>query len=901
MYLGSGPLRDGSFSEWMKKLGNATVIPVDLKIGGYAHDISSPPVAVRLREVITDPRCKGLLASIPCKTWSPARSAPAEGALQHSRPLRDLIHPEGFRGEDGELPSNVQRANDMADLVAELGRVIVKRGGRLLVESTPSRHTTAAHPLPGRETHAGMFDYPAFVRLINETGCRIMHFDQCMTRDEPPSETPEKKTALLYSANIETCVFKEFAPLMCSHAPCTHPSMLGLDEHGNARASRWENYSSDMNARLARCFTWQPSDVRIKTNDAPTHAEPASNATTPFGHDPLIDWDSFYRPSNWSYDDEPVPSPLPANSAVRGVADQLGREFSRSLYATGIDGQCFAAPRDPDTPSLREAMNGPERKEWEAARQAEFENLRRHDAFEEVVEDTLPGWNAAKQRAYEVVSILDVLRKKYINNVFDKFKARWVYDGRAQKATNVSGDHPLDTFAPTVRHSTHKMLTGNAAMRGAAPTTLCSEAYLDRISKEVLPKPLSEYPWVPTPCTDSIQKDYEAALESRHDVDPALRERYPRVVGKAVYAMPACRVDCAYAIGMCTRCLTFPTQAMMAQCERCIVYMAQRAKQGVTFNATGARTDCHAYSDSDWQVGSSTSGWCIKYAGAVVAYGSRRQECIALSSTEAEIMAASHCASEIMYTRGLLREMGVCMDAPTVLYVDNSGAVELSKDLKSCKRSRHIERRFLKVRELVAQGHIVVKYCPTEENHADVLTKGLPAAVHLKHATALMNLGDIEVGRNTKPTVRQRTFDVEAAYLKGEFNADEKHYARPPPGFRTFVRGDVPVVWKLKVPLYGEADAGRIWNRTLVKQLVRVQHFKQSQYDPCYFWKTLSDGTRMDLVMYVDDGYVIDAYSAAADAELEQLNASFKIDVKPAHFFLGNNIVVHDGSSVGAP
>jgi len=241
------------------------------------------------------------------------------------------------------------------------------------------------------------------------------------------------------------------------------------------------------------------------------------------------------------------------------------------------------------------------------------------------------------------------------------------------------------------------------------------------------------------------------------------------------------------------------------------------------------------------------------------------------------------------------------MDAPTVLYVDNSGAVELSKDLKSCKRSRHIERRFLKVRELVAQGHIVVKYCPTEENHADVLTKGLPAAVHLKHATALMNLGDIGVGRNTKPTVRQRTFDVEAAYLKGEFNADEKHYARPPPGFRTFVRGDVPVVWKLKVPLYGEADAGRIWNRTLVKQLVRVQHFKQSQYDPCYFWKTLSDGTRMDLVMYVDDGYVIDAYSTAADAELEQLNASFKIDVKPAHFFLGNNIVVHDGSSVGAP
>ena len=146
------------------------------------------------------------------------------------------------------------------------------------------------------------------------------------------------------------------------------------------------------------------------------------------------------------------------------------------------------------------------------------------------------------------------------------------------------------------------------------------------------------------------------------------------------------------------------------------------------------------------------------------------------------------------------------------------------------------------------------------------------------------------------PTKRQRTFDVEAAYLKGKFEEGEILYARPPPGYRSHVRG-VPVVWRLKVPLYGEADAGRVWNRTLVGQLVNVQKFQQSRYDPCYFWKHLSDGTRMDLVMYVDDGYVVDSFSAAADAELEALNQAFTVDVKPAQFFLGNNVVVHDGSA----
>ena len=55
------------------------------------------------------------------------------------------------------------------------------------------------------------------------------------------------------------------------------------------------------------------------------------------------------------------------------------------------------------------------------------------------------------------------------------------------------------------------------------------------------------------------------------------------------------------------------------------------------------------------------------FGGAVVAYGSKRQHSVALSSTEAKIMAASHAPCEIIYLRGLLREMGVDVSEPTVL------------------------------------------------------------------------------------------------------------------------------------------------------------------------------------------------------------------------------------------
>eukprot|EP00965_Chrysotila_dentata_P145870 4819059-Pleurochrysis_carterae.AAC.1 len=124
------------------------------------------------------------------------------------------------------------------------------------------------------------------------------------------------------------------------------------------------------------------------------------------------------------------------------------------------------------------------------------------------------------------------------------------------------------------------------------------------------------------------------------------------------------------------------------------------------------------------------------FGGAVVSYGSKRQHCILLSSTEAEIIAASHTAAEVIYLRGLLAEMGHAQDGPTPLYVDNSAAVELSKQRRSCQRSKHVDRRYLKVREYLAHGSIDVRKIHTDDNPADVFTKSLEAHAHRKHVSA---------------------------------------------------------------------------------------------------------------------------------------------------------------------
>ena len=264
------------------------------------------------------------------------------------------------------------------------------------------------------------------------------------------------------------------------------------------------------------------------------------------------------------------------------------------------------------------------------------------------------------------------------------------------------------------------------------------KAYVTQLATKYLPKALESYPTYHTPCTKELFSAYERALLREQTPTPELLKAYGSKAGAMIFAAPAARFECAYGIGICARCITFPTPEMDALADRIIAYMAQHADDGIHFDGQAADASRFVlYSDSDWNVGHSTTGWCATYGGATVGYGSKRQHSVALSSTEAEIMAASLTACEAIFMRGLLREMGVAMDEPTLIRVDNQGAVALAKDRRSCHRSRHIQRRYLKIREWVALGEVRVEYVNTTENPADLLTKALERESFERHCATL--------------------------------------------------------------------------------------------------------------------------------------------------------------------
>ena len=80
----------------------------------------------------------------------------------------------------------------------------------------------------------------------------------------------------------------------------------------------------------------------------------------------------------------------------------------------------------------------------------------------------------------------------------------------------------------------------------------------------------------------------------------------------------------------------------------------------------------------------STSGWMVLWQGAVISWGSRKQDSVALSSCEAEIVALSECTKDVIYYRKKLSGLNSSyLSGPTSTATDNKGAHDLSYNTPS--------------------------------------------------------------------------------------------------------------------------------------------------------------------------------------------------------------------------
>jgi hypothetical protein len=150
----------------------------------------------------------------------------------------------------------------------------------------------------------------------------------------------------------------------------------------------------------------------------------------------------------------------------------------------------------------------------------------------------------------------------------------------------------------------------------------------------------------------------------------------------------------------------------------------------------------YAYSNTDHggncDNGRSMSAYVVKIGSGTVSWMLCLQLIVALSTTEAEFIAAASAGQEVVWMRQLLAELGFSIADPSLLLLDNQSAIQVGKNPEHHGRMKHHDLRFFWLCDVVTTGQIALRYVPTADMAADLLTKGLAC---IKVAAAIAQLG----------------------------------------------------------------------------------------------------------------------------------------------------------------
>lgn len=263
--------------------------------------------------------------------------------------------------------------------------------------------------------------------------------------------------------------------------------------------------------------------------------------------------------------------------------------------------------------------------------------------------------------------------------------------------------------------------------------TMCQRKYIQNI---LIDYGMVEAKTMSTPLDGNVKLSKQMQPKTEQEKSEMETIPYSSLVGSLMYLAVSTRPDIAHAVSALSQYTTNPGKEHWQAAKRVLRYLRGTENHGLIFKQLSCPLE--GYVDSDWGGNIddrlSYTGFVFKLANGAVTWESRKQRSVALSSTEAEYMALTEAAKETIYLRNLLKDFGFLSDdaEPTIVYCDNQGAQKLMRNPIFHSRTKHIDIRHHYVREVFQRGELNVKYIPTNEMIADVLTKSLFGPSHRK-------------------------------------------------------------------------------------------------------------------------------------------------------------------------
>jgi hypothetical protein len=204
---------------------------------------------------------------------------------------------------------------------------------------------------------------------------------------------------------------------------------------------------------------------------------------------------------------------------------------------------------------------------------------------------------------------------------------------------------------------------------------------------------------------------------------------YRSIIGSLRY-LTHTRPDITYAVGIASRFMEKPASDHLAVVKHILRYVKGTQSFGCFFRKKReAPMQLCGYSDSD-HAGDvddrkSTSGVIFYLNSSPVSWTSQKQKVVALSSCEAEYVAAASAACQGVWLRRLLASLTGVEAEQVTLKVDNESAIALIKNPVHHDRTKHIDIKYHYIRDCVENGSTVVEHVRTGDQLADILTKPL--------------------------------------------------------------------------------------------------------------------------------------------------------------------------------
>jgi hypothetical protein len=223
---------------------------------------------------------------------------------------------------------------------------------------------------------------------------------------------------------------------------------------------------------------------------------------------------------------------------------------------------------------------------------------------------------------------------------------------------------------------------------------------------------------------------------------------YLSVVGSLLHIANCTRCDISFSVGVLSRHALCPGQAHVNAAKRVVMYLYNTQSTGIQYSRSttiarnvpsiyqGGKHPLHddsdllkVFADSDYasdQSRRSTMGMVVMLNGGPIAWASVLGKTISTSSCEAEVNAATFTAKESLHLSRMLTDLEFIPVGPIIIQEDNAACIaQANTGLRHVRNAKHYEVKLRFLQQLVVDKSIEFKYCPTDEQLADLFTKPL--------------------------------------------------------------------------------------------------------------------------------------------------------------------------------